>query len=163
MAQPESRHFSLEKLHEYRFELEKGESISIRLNGGSAEIFGFELSVGVDYPFGNECRAAVFTFHGAQIEIGVLALFLICYFEAFFWAKTFEQNSLLYFESFLLFLSFVPMVLVAARHRPGIYRICRRGDASALVSELAPCPRTNEDQSSRSTIVFYKCVSRFTR
>jgi polyribonucleotide 5'-hydroxyl-kinase len=71
LAPPPSRHITLEKLHEFRFELEKDEAISIRLNGGSAEVFGFELAVGVDYPFGNECRAAVFTFHGAQIEIGV--------------------------------------------------------------------------------------------
>ncbi|EGG05280.1 uncharacterized protein MELLADRAFT_88142 [Melampsora larici-populina 98AG31] len=70
-AQPSlpTRSFKLLALHEYRFELDPAESISIRLVQGTAELFGFELAVGHDYPFGDEARAAIFSWHGADLEM----------------------------------------------------------------------------------------------
>ncbi|KAG0152522.1 hypothetical protein CROQUDRAFT_649945 [Cronartium quercuum f. sp. fusiforme G11] len=66
---PPTRSFTLLSLHEYRFELEPTESISIRLIDGTAEIFGFELTTGQDYPFGDEARAAIFSWHGANLQV----------------------------------------------------------------------------------------------
>lgn len=59
-------------LHELRIELEKGESCSIKLLGGTAEIFGFELSPGFENPLAEECKAAIFTWTGCDLEISVL-------------------------------------------------------------------------------------------
>ncbi|WAQ87922.1 hypothetical protein PtA15_9A46 [Puccinia triticina] len=55
------RPFSLPALHEYRFELDPGESITIRLVSGTAEISGFELTSGQEYTFGDEIRSAIFS------------------------------------------------------------------------------------------------------
>lgn len=68
---PPTRSFTLLPLHEYRFELEPTESVSIRLIDGTAEIFGFELATGQAYPFGDEARAAIFSWHGANLEISL--------------------------------------------------------------------------------------------
>ncbi|KAJ9479534.1 mRNA cleavage and polyadenylation factor CLP1 [Pseudozyma hubeiensis] len=65
---------------EYRFELEPHEKLSIRLVQGrtqsgeepDAEIFGAELVGGTQerwYPFGDEAKAAVSSWRGAEIEI----------------------------------------------------------------------------------------------
>ncbi|CAO1624693.1 unnamed protein product [Parajaminaea phylloscopi] len=58
---------------EYRFELEPGERLSIRLipDSGDAEIFGAELLEGEDrwYTFGEEAKGCVCSWNGCQIEI----------------------------------------------------------------------------------------------
>lgn len=64
-----NRSFSLPALHEYRFELDPGEAITVRLVSGTAEISGFELTSGQEYCFGDEVRAAIFSWHGADLEV----------------------------------------------------------------------------------------------
>ncbi|KAF8969715.1 Pre-mRNA cleavage complex II protein Clp1-domain-containing protein [Flammula alnicola] len=54
---------------EYRFELDPGTSLAVKLVKGQAEIFGFELAEGKVYLFGSECKAAVFTWRGCVIEV----------------------------------------------------------------------------------------------
>ncbi|KAF9484671.1 Clp1-domain-containing protein [Pholiota conissans] len=54
---------------EYRFELDPGTSLAIKLVQGQAEIFGFELAEGKAYLFGFECKAALFTWRGCVIEV----------------------------------------------------------------------------------------------
>ncbi|KAF9564418.1 hypothetical protein CPC08DRAFT_705370 [Agrocybe pediades] len=54
---------------EYRFELDPGTSVAIKLVKGQAEIFGFELVEGMVHLFGFECKAAVFTWRGCVIEV----------------------------------------------------------------------------------------------
>ncbi|KAF8447839.1 hypothetical protein L210DRAFT_3715673 [Boletus edulis BED1] len=54
---------------EYRFELDPGTSLVIKLQRGHAEIFGAELAEGKSYLFGSECKAAVFTWHGCTIQM----------------------------------------------------------------------------------------------
>ena len=39
---------------------------------GQAEIYGCELAEGKSYLFGEECKAAVFTWRGASIEMSAL-------------------------------------------------------------------------------------------
>jgi hypothetical protein len=74
MAQPpESQRVVIQPLTEYRIELEKGEGVAIRLLNGAAEIFGYELAPGIDYPFTDEVRAAVFTWTGCEIEMSLAA------------------------------------------------------------------------------------------
>jgi polyribonucleotide 5'-hydroxyl-kinase len=63
------RPFSLPALHEYRFELEPSESITIKLISGTAEVSGLELTSGQEYSFGDEIRSAIFSWHGADLEI----------------------------------------------------------------------------------------------
>ncbi|KAI7949079.1 hypothetical protein MJO28_007900 [Puccinia striiformis f. sp. tritici] len=63
------RPFSLPALHEYRFELDPGESITIKLVSGTAEISGFELTSAQEYTFGDEIRSAIFSWHGADLEM----------------------------------------------------------------------------------------------
>lgn len=66
---PPVRVLQLPALHEYRFELDPGEALSITLLSGTAEVFGFELTTGQPHPFGSEVRAAVWSSNGAEIEI----------------------------------------------------------------------------------------------
>ncbi|KAK4052851.1 Cleavage polyadenylation factor subunit clp1 [Microbotryomycetes sp. JL201] len=66
---PAIRRVSLPPLHEFRFELEPKESISITLVQGRAEVFGCELVAGQAHPFGDEVRAAVWTPDGAELEM----------------------------------------------------------------------------------------------
>ena len=66
---PTPRVVQVPPLHELRIELEKGESCSIKLLGGTAEIFGFELSPGFENPLAEECKAAIFTWTGCDLEI----------------------------------------------------------------------------------------------
>lgn len=66
---PPVRVLSLPPLHEYRFELDPTEALSITLLNGTAEVFGFELTKGQPHPFGEELRAAVWSSSGAEIEM----------------------------------------------------------------------------------------------
>ncbi|KAH9035396.1 Clp1-domain-containing protein [Lactarius pseudohatsudake] len=59
----------LDRETEYRFELDPGSSLAIRLLRGFAEVFGAELAEGKYYLFGHECKAAVFTWQGCTIEM----------------------------------------------------------------------------------------------
>lgn len=74
---PESRRVTLPARREYIFELEQAEAISIKLVEGAAEVFGYELAQGVDHGFSDECRAAIFSWNGAEIEIGLWSLALV--------------------------------------------------------------------------------------
>ncbi|KAF8660609.1 hypothetical protein AX16_001588 [Volvariella volvacea WC 439] len=65
----ESKKWDLAPETEYRFELDPGTSIAIKLLKGNAEIFGAELAEGKQYVFGMECKAAVFTWQGCTIEV----------------------------------------------------------------------------------------------
>lgn len=60
---------ALEKHQEYRFELDENQAISIKLVSGTAECFGLELALDVVYPFGNEVKAAIFTWTGCELEM----------------------------------------------------------------------------------------------
>ncbi|KAF8809060.1 hypothetical protein BYT27DRAFT_7095233 [Phlegmacium glaucopus] len=65
----ESKEWALEPETEYRFELDPGASLAIKLTQGRAEIFGFELAEGKVYLFGFECKAAVYTWQGCVLEM----------------------------------------------------------------------------------------------
>ncbi|KAH0830677.1 hypothetical protein J3R83DRAFT_2132 [Lanmaoa asiatica] len=54
---------------EYRFELDPATTLAIKLVRGHAEIFGAELAEGKSYLFGEESKAAVFTWHGCTIQM----------------------------------------------------------------------------------------------
>ncbi|KAF9053057.1 Pre-mRNA cleavage complex II protein Clp1-domain-containing protein [Panaeolus papilionaceus] len=66
---PETKTWDLGPENEYRFELDPGTSLAIKVIEGRAEIFGFELVEGKVYLFGYECKAAVFTWQGCVIEV----------------------------------------------------------------------------------------------
>jgi polyribonucleotide 5'-hydroxyl-kinase len=71
-SDPNSSHIKewvLDPETEYRFELDPGSSLAIRLLRGFAEVFGAELAEGKYYLFGHECKAAVFTWQGCTIEV----------------------------------------------------------------------------------------------
>lgn len=72
MSSPARRQISLLAGQEFRFELEPGESLSVTLLQGMAEVFGFELVPGQPHPFGDEVRAAVWTPNGAELEMSPL-------------------------------------------------------------------------------------------
>ncbi|KIL69980.1 hypothetical protein M378DRAFT_118800 [Amanita muscaria Koide BX008] len=63
------REWKLEPESEYRFEMDPGTTLAIKLIVGHAEIFGFELVEGKWYLFGYECKAAVYTWQGCTIEV----------------------------------------------------------------------------------------------
>ncbi|KAH9483911.1 Cleavage polyadenylation factor subunit clp1 [Psilocybe cubensis] len=65
----ETKRWELGPESEYRFELDPGASLAIKLVQGHAEIFGFELAEGKVHLFGFECKAAVYTWKGCVIEI----------------------------------------------------------------------------------------------
>jgi len=65
----ETREWTLDPETEYRFELDPGTSLAIKLVHGQAEIFGAELAEGKPYLFGSECKAAIFTWQGCTIEV----------------------------------------------------------------------------------------------
>lgn len=75
---PTPRVIQVPPLHEFRIELEKGESCSIKLLGGTAEIFGFELLPGFENPLAEECKAAVFTWTGCDLEISLMLVMCCC-------------------------------------------------------------------------------------
>ncbi|KAI0647520.1 hypothetical protein C8Q79DRAFT_959857 [Trametes meyenii] len=64
-----TKQWTLQPESEYRFELDPGASLAIKLVNGQAEIFGAELAEGKVYVFGQECKAAVFTWQGCTIEV----------------------------------------------------------------------------------------------
>ncbi|KAI0723768.1 Pre-mRNA cleavage complex II protein Clp1-domain-containing protein [Cerioporus squamosus] len=64
-----TRQWTLQPESEYRFELDPGTSLAIKLVTGHAEIFGAELADGKAYVFDQECKAAVFTWQGCTIEV----------------------------------------------------------------------------------------------
>ncbi|KAK0211107.1 Pre-mRNA cleavage complex II protein Clp1-domain-containing protein [Desarmillaria ectypa] len=66
---PETKEWVLEPETEYRFELDPGTSLAVKLSRGHAEIFGFELVEGQTYVFGAECKGAIFTWQGCIIEV----------------------------------------------------------------------------------------------
>ncbi|KAI0665305.1 hypothetical protein C8Q70DRAFT_943580 [Cubamyces menziesii] len=64
-----TKQWTLQPTSEYRFELDPGTTLAIKLVSGYAEIFGAELAEGKTYVFGQECKAAVFTWQGCTIEV----------------------------------------------------------------------------------------------
>ncbi|EPS95186.1 hypothetical protein FOMPIDRAFT_1054431 [Fomitopsis schrenkii] len=66
-----TRQWNLDPCTEYRFELDPGTTLAIKLIYGHAEIFGAELADGATYLFGLECKAAVYTWQGCTIEISL--------------------------------------------------------------------------------------------
>ncbi|KAI0345428.1 hypothetical protein BDW22DRAFT_1412293 [Trametopsis cervina] len=64
-----TREWALNAESEYRFELDPGASLAIKVVRGQAEIFGAELVEGKTYLFYEECKAAVFTWRGCTIEV----------------------------------------------------------------------------------------------
>ncbi|EJD53335.1 cleavage/polyadenylation factor ia subunit Clp1p, partial [Auricularia subglabra TFB-10046 SS5] len=73
----QSRKWVLEPESEYRFELDPGASLSITARllpvvRGTAEVFGAELAPKRAYVFAQECKAAVFTWEGCQLEMSNL-------------------------------------------------------------------------------------------
>ncbi|EGO21102.1 hypothetical protein SERLADRAFT_372905 [Serpula lacrymans var. lacrymans S7.9] len=64
-----TKEWVLEPETEYRFELDPGTSLAIKLLDGQAEIFGAELVEGIAYLFGFECKAAIYTWQGCTLEI----------------------------------------------------------------------------------------------
>lgn len=68
-APPTPRIVQVPPLHELRIELERGEACSVKLVAGTAEIFGFELVPGFENPLAEECKAAIFTWTGCDLEI----------------------------------------------------------------------------------------------
>lgn len=60
---------SLEPMQEFRFELEKGCTLTLTLISGAAEICGWELRLGVSYHFSTCLKAALFTFQGCQVKV----------------------------------------------------------------------------------------------
>jgi len=67
---PPSKEWTLEENSEYRFEVDSSGSIAIKLKkGGAAEIFGAEMAPEKLYVFGQECKAAVFSWSGCTLEV----------------------------------------------------------------------------------------------
>ncbi|KAH9846088.1 Pre-mRNA cleavage complex II protein Clp1-domain-containing protein [Lenzites betulinus] len=64
-----TKQWTLQPESEYRFELDPGTSLAIKLVNGYAEVFGAELAEGKTYLFGQECKAAVYTWQGCTIEV----------------------------------------------------------------------------------------------
>ncbi|KAH9981105.1 Pre-mRNA cleavage complex II protein Clp1-domain-containing protein [Lactifluus volemus] len=64
-----AKEWVLEPETEYRFELDPGSSLAIKVLKGHAEVFGAELADGRYYLFGHECKAAIFTWQGCTIEM----------------------------------------------------------------------------------------------
>ncbi|RDB21156.1 mRNA cleavage and polyadenylation factor CLP1 [Hypsizygus marmoreus] len=65
----DTKEWNLEPETEYRFELDPGTSLAIKLVHGHAEVFGSEVAEGKWYLFGSECKAAIFTWQGCTIEV----------------------------------------------------------------------------------------------
>jgi polyribonucleotide 5'-hydroxyl-kinase len=73
MVQPDGRRVTLSALQELRLELDKGEAVTVRLLSGTAEVFGLELVLHADYPFGDEAKVAIFSWRGCDLEISLSA------------------------------------------------------------------------------------------
>lgn len=86
-ASIESKEWTLDPETEYRFELDPGTSLAVKVRSetlrpphfavtspeqlirGHAEVFGAELAANKPYLFGSECKAAIFTWRGCTIEM----------------------------------------------------------------------------------------------
>ncbi|KAI5124303.1 hypothetical protein M0805_008911 [Coniferiporia weirii] len=68
-ADQETKEWVLDPGTEYRFELDPGVTLAVKIVRGNAEVFGAELSDGVTHLFGSECKAAVFTWQGCTLQI----------------------------------------------------------------------------------------------
>ncbi|KAK9765881.1 Cleavage polyadenylation factor subunit clp1 [Basidiobolus ranarum] len=62
------KNWKLDPEHEFRFEVDYKEKITIKLTSGTAEIFGTELIVGREYEFSGK-KLALFTWHGCTFEL----------------------------------------------------------------------------------------------
>ncbi|KAG1175626.1 hypothetical protein G6F70_003966 [Rhizopus microsporus] len=62
------REVSLGPDHEFRFEVDFNKKATVKLTKGTAEIFGTELAIGVEYTFSGR-KAAVYTWHGCTLEV----------------------------------------------------------------------------------------------
>ncbi|GAA96735.1 uncharacterized protein L969DRAFT_54405 [Mixia osmundae IAM 14324] len=65
----EARPVDLPPLQELRFELEGQDRLLVTLVSGTAEVFGYELAPQVVYPFSDELRGAIFTWHGCTLSL----------------------------------------------------------------------------------------------
>lgn len=93
----DKREWVLHPESEYRFELDPGTSLAIKVRitphqgtfvhltditlklvRGTAEIFGAELVQGKAYLFGFECKAAIFTWEGCTLEISPFLVSQVC-------------------------------------------------------------------------------------
>ncbi|CAG8548922.1 1681_t:CDS:10 [Funneliformis mosseae] len=59
-----SKEWKLEPEHEFRFEIDFGTTVKLKLISGTAEIFGTEIGIGHEYEFSGR-KVAIFTWHGA--------------------------------------------------------------------------------------------------
>lgn len=66
-SKKESTTITLEKQSEWRFEVPYGRTLKIKVLEGTAEIFGTELPLGVDFNF-QGTKAAVYSWHGCVLE-----------------------------------------------------------------------------------------------
>jgi polyribonucleotide 5'-hydroxyl-kinase len=64
----EWKEWELKKFQEFRFEIDYTSSIFIKLKKGTAEIFGSELAIGIEYEIRGQ-KAAIFTWQGCVFEI----------------------------------------------------------------------------------------------
>ncbi|KAJ7510160.1 Pre-mRNA cleavage complex II protein Clp1-domain-containing protein [Mycena galericulata] len=65
----DTKEWTLDPETEYRFEIDPGTSLAVRLVRGHAEVFGAEMAANKPYLFGSECKAAIFTWRGCTIEM----------------------------------------------------------------------------------------------
>lgn len=138
-----TREWVLESETEYRFELDPGSSLAIKVRPwsrpttrvtiyrknlqvlkGHAEVFGAELADGKYYLFGHECKAAIFTWQGCTIEMSPPSF------------------------KFTLFRITEHRINLRVRHRNAVDGLCLRRDAHARIRECPSCPR--EDARARS-------------
>ncbi|CAG8574258.1 12561_t:CDS:10, partial [Acaulospora morrowiae] len=63
-----SKEWTLEPEHEFRFEVDFGATVKLKLITGTAEIYGTEIGIGPEYEFSGR-KVALFTWHGCKIEI----------------------------------------------------------------------------------------------
>jgi hypothetical protein len=61
----------LNKMEEFRFEVDFKKKCTIKLLKGTAEVFGFEIGVNVVNTFSGS-KNAVFTYEGCEIEVNFL-------------------------------------------------------------------------------------------
>jgi polyribonucleotide 5'-hydroxyl-kinase len=64
----EKKKWTLEKETEFRFEVNEGSTVKIKLIDGFAECFGAEIAKGKEYSFSN-CNSCIFTWQGCKIEV----------------------------------------------------------------------------------------------
>ncbi|CAG8695331.1 2640_t:CDS:2, partial [Scutellospora calospora] len=57
-----SKEWKLEPEHEFRFEVDFGTTVKLKLISGTAEIYGTEIGIGPEYEFSGR-KVAVFTWH----------------------------------------------------------------------------------------------------